>query len=44
MKCGETGALSSHRGISLIASIGQKLQGSCVGFTESAMRNPDLKV
>lgn len=34
MMCEEAGTLSSNRGIPCIASTGQKLQGSCLGFIE----------
>lgn len=44
MRCGEAGTRSSERGIPCIASTGQKLQGRCLGLTERAVRNPDLKV
>lgn len=43
-KCGEAGTLNSNRGIPCVASTGQRLQGNCLGFIESAGRNPDLKV
>lgn len=44
MKCGEAGTLSSNGAITYIASTGQRLWGSCLGFVESLVRNLDMKI